>query len=125
MMLVRMDRWCRCLIYALMPTESLLITTAHAEWVLTLYGGFANTPDTDLKFAEPGGTELTFKDASWEDNSFNDPPYFGVRLTYWIDRSSNWGLAVDFTHAKMIANLDESVRVTGARNGILVDTVSP
>ncbi|MDH3601094.1 MAG: hypothetical protein OEU26_15855 [Candidatus Tectomicrobia bacterium] len=125
MMLVRMDRWHRFLTYALMLTGSLLISTAHAEWVLSLYGGFAHTPDTDFDFTEPGGTELTFEDVSWRDESFTDPPYFGVRLTYWIDRTPNWGLAVDFTHAKMVADLDQSVHVTGTRNGMPVDTVEP
>ena len=125
MTLARLDRWCRFLTYALIIMGSLLTSTAHAEWVLSLYGGFAHTPDTDLEFAEPSGTDLTFKDISWEDESFSDPPYFGMRLTYWIDRSPNWGLAVDFTHAKMVANLDQSVRVTGTRNGMPVDTVEP
>uniref|UniRef100_UPI000B8005E9 outer membrane protein n=1 Tax=Candidatus Entotheonella palauensis TaxID=93172 RepID=UPI000B8005E9 len=44
------------------------------------------------------------------------------RLTYWLSRQSPWGLAVDFTHAKMLAELDEDVSVSDRRGGELVST---
>jgi lipid A oxidase len=88
---------------------------ADAEWMLSLYGGIAHTLDSDVKLKAPESARLTFHDVSWEDQSFEEPQYFGLRLTYWLDRQSPWGLAVDFAHAKMIADLDQEVTVTGSR----------
>src|SRR5690606_20855157 len=42
-------------------------------------------------------------DAEWSGKSFEAPPYWGVRGTWWIDRFPQWGLSVDFTHAKVYA----------------------
>ena len=90
---------------------------AQAEWRLSVYGGIAYTLDSDVKLEEPGDTRLTFHHVSWDDDSFEEPQYFGLRLTYWLGHQSPWGLAVDFAHAKMIAELDEEVLVTGRRGG--------
>ncbi|ETX08654.1 MAG: hypothetical protein ETSY2_04120 [Candidatus Entotheonella gemina] len=96
--------------------------STQAEWMLSLYGGIAHTLDSDARLKEPGDTRLTFHDLSWDDESFQEPQYFGFRLTYWLSRQSPWGLAVDFTHAKMLAELDEDVSVSDRRGGELVST---
>ena len=95
--------------------------SAQAEWMVSLYGGIAHTFDSDVKLNEMADTDLDFHGVSWDDDSFKEPQYFGLRLTYWLDRQSPWGLAVDFAHAKMIAELDARVAVTGRRGGELVD----
>ncbi len=94
---------------------------AQAEWMLSLYGGVAYTLDSDVVLKESGDIDLTFHDVSWDDDSFEEPQYFGLRVTYWFDRQSPWGLAIDFVHSKMIADLDEEVSVTGRRGGEPVD----
>lgn len=94
--------------------------SVQAEWMVSLYGGIARTLASDVTL-ELGDTHLTFHDVSWDDESFKEPQYFGLRLTYWFDRHSPWGLAVDFAHAKMITDLDEEVAVTGIRGGKLVN----
>lgn len=95
---------------------------AHAEFVASVYGGKAVTPDTDLTLTQPGNTRLTFEEVSWEDESFHSPIYYGLRLGYWIKEAPQWGLALDFTHAKMYAELQRSVTVSGTRNGVPVRT---
>ena len=95
--------------------------SAQAEWMVSLYGGIAHTLDSDVTLKESGDTRLSFHNVSWDDDSFQEPQYFGLRLTYWLSRQSPWGLAVDFTHAKMIAALDEEVSVSGRRNGEFVN----
>jgi hypothetical protein len=95
--------------------------SVQAEWMVSLYGGIARTLASDVTLKELGDTHLTFHDVSWDDESFKEPQYFGLRLTYWFDRRSPWGLAVDFTHAKMIADLDEEASVTGIRGGKLIN----
>lgn len=90
---------------------------ASAELFFSGYMGIASTHDTDVELNRPGGTNLTFSDVSWDDDSFASPIYYGLRAGYWFKNSPNWGMAVDFTHAKMYAELDKSVHVSGNRNG--------
>jgi hypothetical protein len=44
------------------------ISPARAEWVLSLYGGITNTPDTDVQYTAPGDTDLTFQSISWRED---------------------------------------------------------
>lgn len=96
--------------------------SVQAEWTLSLYGGVAYTLDSDVTLKASGDTHLTYHSVSWDDDSFAEPQYFGLRLTYWLSRQSPWGLAVDFTHSKMIAELDDAVSVNGRRGGEIVNT---
>lgn len=96
---------------------------AAAEFVLGAYGGFASTFDSDVDLYRADGTSLRYKDVSWTDESFTSPPYYGLRLGYWMERAPRWGLAAEFTHAKMVAELDRAVTVRGTRGGAAVDGV--
>jgi opacity protein-like surface antigen len=98
----------------------LMAARTKAEWVISGYLGKADTADADVKLSEQGGTNLKFHNVSWDDESFDGPMYYGVRLTKWFDRSPKWGLALDFTHPKMVARLNETVNVTGTRAGVPV-----
>jgi lipid A oxidase len=87
---------------------------AFGQVVVSIYGGEAVTADSDVKLALPGQPTQTFKAVSWRSESFVSPFYYGLRLAYWLGRDSNFGLAVDFTHAKMLADADS---VTVVREG--------
>lgn len=89
---------------------------AEAELFVSGYLGAASTYDTDVELNRPGGTRLTFKDVSWDDDSFSAPPYYGFRIGYWFKNYPNWAAALDFTHAKMYAELDNTVSVSGTRS---------
>lgn len=97
---------------------------ALAEWRVSLYGGKSITFDADVRFKQPGGTDMTLSDVPWDDESFKSPFYYGARVTYWFNESP-WGLAVDFTHAKMIADTSAVVSVSGTRNGTPVSGTQP
>lgn len=99
--------------------------SAHAEFVLSAYGGAIDTMDADVKLSRPGGTDLTFSDVSWNDKSFEGPIYYGLRLNYWFSDDSNWGVCIDFTHAKMYAQLNDEVNVSGTRAGVNVTGTEP
>lgn len=101
------------------------LNTAHAELVLSVYGGAAGTYDSDVKLKQPGGTDLTFSKVSWDDDSFESPPYYGLRLAWWLKGSPKWGFMLDFTHAKMIADLSQVVAVDGSRDGMPVTGQEP
>ena len=90
---------------------------ARAEVAFGIYGGAAITADCDVTLVQNGGTRLTFQGVSWADESLSSPIYYGARLAYWFGGSSHWGVIADFTHAKMLAELDRKVAVSGTRAG--------
>ena len=103
---------------------------AAGEFVASLYGGKAWVSNTDFTLRQPGGTDLTFKDVAWDDDSLEPPVYWGARLTWWLDggqtrSAAGWGAALDFTHAKATANLDQTVHVSGTRGGAAVNADEP
>lgn len=98
---------------------------ARAELELTLFLGHAEIPGSDLRLTLPGGTDLRFADVSWDDESFDDPPYYAARLARWLPRSPAWGIALDFTHAKAILDVDEPVPARGLRRGVPFDGALP
>ena len=98
---------------------------ATAEISLSAYTGTVFTENTDVRLTQPNGTDLTFKNVSWDDESFETPIFWGLRLTWWLENSPEWGLALEFAHPKMLAKLGEEVDVTGTRAGTPVNTTEP
>ncbi len=96
---------------------------ARAEWAFGVYLGVASTGDTDVTLSRPPDTSLEFADVSWTDDSLVSPVYYGIRVTRWLESAPAWGVAVDYTHAKMFAELDRSVPVRGTRDGAPVSGV--
>lgn len=97
----------------------------RGEIQLSAYGGYATSHDSDIRLQQPG-TDVTLHDISWDDKSFEDPQYFGLRGTYWFpDEMKNWGIALDFTHPKVIAFGGQTTHVTGVSDGMPVDETVP
>ncbi|MDX1388883.1 MAG: outer membrane beta-barrel protein [Acidobacteriota bacterium] len=90
---------------------------SRAEFDFAIYFGAAETFKSDVQLIEPGDTNLTFSDVPWEGESFRSPLYYGARFTWWFNRAPQWGVFLDFTHAKMFAELDKTVVVSGTRGG--------
>jgi lipid A oxidase len=76
---------------------------AHAEIQVSAYAGGSLSFDSDVDLNE-AGSSTTFNDVSWDAENFKLPPHWGVRGTWWIDAYPNWGVSIDFTHAKVKAN---------------------
>ena len=83
---------------------------ARAETQISVYGGVNGNFGSDVKVTAPGVSQEHSVD--WDGQSFEMPPYWGVRGTYWLSRSSSWGLAIDFTHTKAVADLDSTPGAT-------------
>jgi hypothetical protein len=117
------------------PLFCLVLLLAHApalsqaarrgspsETRIHLYGGKSFTRDTYLTLSQPGkNTRLTFEGVSYGDESFEMPPYYGIRVVHFPGWSPNLGLAVDFVHFKVYANERGVVRAHGTENGLPVD----
>jgi len=85
---------------------SLPMSSAFAdEWWVGTYGGYNTSFDSDVKVSR-GGTAITYRDVSWDGASFEMPPYWGIRGSYWFDgQYSNFGVMLDYSHAKVKADL--------------------
>ena len=85
-------------VFTLIATEP-----ATAEMGVSVYGGFQTAPHSDIEVSD--GPDFR---AGWEGKSFEMPPYYGVRGTWWMTNlgKPNLGLSVDFTHAKVYADSD-------------------
>lgn len=83
-----------------------LPAVAAAEVSLSFYGGSQEAPHSGVTIT--GDDVIPDQDftAGWEGRSFEAPPYYGVRATWWQSQTLGWG--VDFTHAKVYAD-DETL----------------
>ena len=81
--------------------SALMATPVVAETEISVYTGWQTSPHSRISGDFPGtGAEY---DAliGWDGKSFEMPPYYGVRGTWW--RSENLGFGIEFTHAKVYA----------------------
>jgi hypothetical protein len=90
---------------------------------LGVYLGPAYTSESDLNLAQPGGTDMTFRDIAWEGKPFRRPPYYGYRAIYWP--GDRYGVMLDFTHIKAIAIKDRPVQQSGFKDGDHVQPQAP
>lgn len=89
---------------ALAGALSVAPAPAAAEMTFDLYSGYQTSPHSRVSGDHPDGGAY---DAliGWEGRSFDMPPYYGLRGTWW--RSETLGYALEFTHAKVYAPDDE------------------
>jgi hypothetical protein len=98
--------------------------SARSEVSLALYSG-KSVPDQSDLHLQQGSTDLTFKNVHWSDRSFQNPVYYGARVSYWFDEQPQSGMALDFTHAKIYLAEEDRVKVRGVRNGQAVSGTEP
>jgi lipid A oxidase len=96
---------------------ALKVVSVSAETTISVSTGGAWTHESDVQLQAPGGTDLVYRDVQWDTEPYKMPPYYGVRVTHWFENQPKWAIAVDFTHAKMISDLEQQVSVSGQRAG--------
>ncbi|HTM77983.1 MAG TPA: outer membrane beta-barrel protein [Devosia sp.] len=79
--------------------------TVADELEVSLYGGMNESSHTYGELSN--GTNVQGGYFKWDGLSFNAPIYYGARVAYWPKSLANWGFALDFTHAKAYADLDQ------------------
>jgi lipid A oxidase len=94
--------------------------SASAEGQIGLYGGWNDSFDSDITLWQPNGTNLTLSDVPWDGASFDDPPYWGLRGIWWFEARPNWGVMIDYNHAKVIADQGAVVSASGTRDGVAI-----
>jgi hypothetical protein len=99
------------------PAESTPAASAAArETLVGAYGGVSHTLPSAVRFLDPPRTDLTVEGFSWIGRPFKLPPYYGLRAQR-RDPGSPLALLFDFTHAKAIAQAEDTARFSGQRNG--------
>lgn len=99
---------------ALLITSLSWAACAAGTVTVDLYGGKAFNADADVSLREPAaGTDITLYDVRLEDKSLELPPYWGARLSYYAGAGLAVGVALDFVHAKAIADTGRVVYVRG------------
>ncbi|SDE68234.1 outer membrane protein [Limimaricola pyoseonensis] len=77
---------------------------AAAEVELSFYGGVQDAPHSTVEVDRPGVDDDREFTVDWEGNSFDAPPYYGLRATWW--REDDLGFGLDFNHAKVYSDDD-------------------
>jgi lipid A oxidase len=75
---------------------------AFSETQISVFGGFNWNFGSTVTLNAPGKQDE--RSVDWDGAAFDMPPYWGVRGTYWLGRS--WGLAVEYSHSKALADID-------------------
>jgi lipid A oxidase len=97
------------------------LCASAGAWEFAFYGGSSWHHDADVELTTPTAS-LEFEDVAWRSDSFQSPPHWGVRVSRWFGAENRFAVALDFVHAKVIAEGDEQVAVSGTRNGVAVNT---
>ncbi|SDY22321.1 outer membrane protein [Citreimonas salinaria] len=79
---------------------------AAAEFELSAYSGWQTAPHSRISGDYPDALGGSY-DAliGWDGKSFEMPPYYGIRGTWW--RTATLGFGAEFTHTKVYAPEDE------------------
>jgi len=89
---------------ALAASTALTTGAAQAEATISVYGGANFSPHSTVKTRSAAGQAETRRNVGWDGASFEMPPYYGVRATWWLEQMPSVGIAIDFTHAKVMAD---------------------
>lgn len=72
---------------------------AMAEVELSFYGGLQSALESDVAVSGDSVIPDRTDTLTWEGRSFDAPPYYGWRATYWA--SPEFGYGLDFAHNKV------------------------
>lgn len=107
------------------PADEPTTSVARSEMQVGVYGGKTVSPDSNVYFTAPDGTDLTFENLKWKEESFKPSPFYGGRGIDWNSRIPALGLMVDFTHAKATAIRSQTVSLSGKHKGEDVPATAP
>jgi hypothetical protein len=94
--------------------------------VLSFYLGASQTAPSDLHVVQPArGNDATIHSVTWRGYPFRFEIYYGIRLTYTPPHYPFSSLALDFTHAKIYAETDNSVAQDGVWHGAPLNETAP
>lgn len=107
----------------LAPTASSAAAQSPVALHVEAYGGRSWPAASDLTL-RVGGERLEIRRVRWDDESFESPIYYGLRVR--LERAGRpWSAVIDFTHAKVVADPTQEVDLEGSFRGAVVDGRRP
>ncbi|EKE69064.1 outer membrane protein [Celeribacter baekdonensis] len=80
------------------------LSAAQAEnFTISVYSGYQTAPHSGVS-GNDGVEDFDFT-TGWDGKSFEMPPYYGIRGTWWV--RDNFGWIADFNHTKVYADEDD------------------
>lgn len=95
---------------------SIRAQTAHAQWMVGAYIGWAAPFKTNVRIDSPAdGTAVGLDQLDFKTRSFQNPLYYGLRAGLML--SPRFGAELEMTHLKIYADVDTPVTATGTLRG--------
>jgi lipid A oxidase len=88
----------------------------RGEFWVSAYVGKSSNNDSDVQLHRPD-RDLQFDSVAFDDESFTQPIFWGVRGGYWMKNLPEYGFMVEFSHPKAISDTSQVVNAAGSRNG--------
>jgi len=90
--------------------------------MISSYLGTSSTRPGDIAIKQSvRQTDLTFHGIHYTSRSLEFPLYYGVRIAYFFSPSIPFGIEEEFIHAKVYANPNQVVLVSGLHGGLPVN----
>lgn len=93
-----------------------LAAPAQADWVFGHYRGNTATYSNTVKITRPAGStgsNLTIGSVDYEGEGWDHPVYYGYRASRFFTNKPHLGVELEFTHAKAIADISQTVSIDG------------
>jgi hypothetical protein len=93
-----------------------LSAPAQADWVLGHYRGDSSTYANTVKITRPGGStapDRRIESVDYDGQGWDHPVYYGYRIGRFFAGKPHLGLELEFTHAKAIADITQTVTIDG------------
>jgi lipid A oxidase len=98
---------------------------AAAEPFFDLFTGASDTSRADVHVKQSkAGNDFTIHSLSFGDKSFEDPPYYGLRLGYFFEAVPWLGVSLEFFHFKILGETSEPRDISGTRAGAPISTTA-
>lgn len=88
-----------------------------AEIQIGAYSGLPYTHPSNATTRRPDGSAFTVRDVNWLTKPWDDPIYYGVRISGWSGHLPIGGM-LDFTHSKAIADVEAEAEFEGTKDGV-------
>jgi lipid A oxidase len=117
---------CRLSVRAALTAATLVLAgpaPAHADWIFSAYLGASKTAANTVTIEPTTGGSFDVGPITYETLAFEDPVYYGGRLTFFLPDTPWLGVGIEFTHNKAIADVAQLVSVGDAPPAPLSDVL--
>jgi hypothetical protein len=86
----------------------------HTDWIFSAYLGASKTAANTVTIEPATGRSFNVGPIGYETFAFDDPVYYGGRLTFFLPDTPWLGVGIEFTHNKATADVSQLVSIDDA-----------